>query len=107
MCGVHQGSRATRTVPAITLDVSRVHGARAPVEVSACDKADDDDVGAKSEARAHRSMRSDRRGTPRTAQREAAATALNALAARPSFDHEPHKSRIVATRRARFPGLAS
>ena len=49
----------------------------------------------------------DRRGTPRTAQREAAATALNALAARPSFDHEPHKSRIVATRRARFPGLAS
>jgi len=75
VCGVHQGSRATRTVPAITLDVSRVHGARAPVEVSACDKADDDDVGAKSEARAHRSMRS---GSPRDAaeRRNAAATAL-------------------------------
>ena len=45
MCGVHQGSRATRTVPAITLDVSRVHGARAPVQVSARDKADKDDIG--------------------------------------------------------------
>jgi len=76
VCGVHQGSRATRTVPAITLDVSRVHGARAPVEVSACDKADDDDVGAKSEARAHGSMRSgDRRRAAPAAK--AAATALS------------------------------
>ena len=69
MCGVHQGSRATHTVPAITLDVSRVHGARAPVEVSACDKADDDDVGAKSEARtsAHRL----RKGAERCAAKSA------------------------------------
>ena len=52
MCGVHLGIGATRTNPTITLDVSRVHGGRAPVEVNTCDKADDDDVGANSDAHA-------------------------------------------------------
>ena len=105
MCGVHQGSRATRTVPAITLDVSRVHGARAPVEVSACDKADDDDVGAKSEARAHGSMRSGGSSQPRAPRRPP--RRRFPLAARPSFVHETPQARIVASRHARSPGLAS
>jgi len=105
VCGVHQGSRATRTVPAITLDVSRVHGARAPVEVSACDKADDDDVGAKSEARAHGSMRSGGSSQPRAPRRPPRRRFFPSRKAH-SFVHETPQARIVALRISRSPGLA-